>query len=344
MTLFVKWIVIMSTAFRTTSDNYPNLISNNNESEIFSPADTTKAKFKTLQYLYHISGSKSVAGIHNREPNAQPAVWTNKIFETTGKYPGLWSGDFLFQQENIDHRQTMINEAAAEWKKGSLVNIMWHACNPALSQPCGFDSAGVLSHMTDKQWKNLLKKGTAINRKWMAMMDEVCGYLQQLKDQRVEVLWRPLHEMNQGKFWWGGRPGRNGTLQLYRLMHDYMTKTKHLTNLIWVWDLQDFVTLSTDVVAYHPGKKYWDVAALDVYDGSGYTQSKYHIMKDAAGSRPMAIGECAKLPTAAELITQPKWVFFMSWSELTFSSNTNAEIKNLYSAPNVITISDMPGW
>ncbi len=344
MLLFFKYAVIMSTMFGTTGHDDPNNCINKAKTEINIGADTTKKGLQALKFLYNISGKKTVAGIHNREPNTQPAVWTNKIFATTGKYPGLWSGDFLFQAENIDYRQTMINEAVAEWKKGSLVNIMWHACNPALSQPCGFDSAGVLSHLSDKQWRDLLKPGTVINKRWMAMMDEVCAYLQQLKDQQVEVLWRPLHEMNQGKFWWGGRPGRNGTLELYRLMHDYMTKTKHLTNLIWVWDLQDFGSLSTDVVSYHPGKKYWDVAALDVYDGSGYTQAKYNIMKDAAGSRPMAIGECSKLPTAAQLTAQPKWVFFMSWSELTFSDNTNDELIHLYNAPNVVTLNQMPGW
>jgi hypothetical protein len=35
--------------------------------------------------------------------------------------------------------------------------------------------------------------------------------LQDLKDHGVEVLWRPLHEMNQAAFWWAGqsRPGWN---------------------------------------------------------------------------------------------------------------------------------------
>jgi len=37
-----------------------------------------KTKFKTLKYLYSISGSKTVAGIHNSEPNATPARWTNE--------------------------------------------------------------------------------------------------------------------------------------------------------------------------------------------------------------------------------------------------------------------------
>src|SRR5687768_16704286 len=57
--------------------------------------------YKSLNYLYKISGKKTLAGIHNREPNAQPAKWTEEIKNTTDLYPALWSGDFLFQQDNI---------------------------------------------------------------------------------------------------------------------------------------------------------------------------------------------------------------------------------------------------
>lgn len=313
------------------------------------PEDTSATEipntpFKALNYLYSISGKKTVAGIHNREPNATPAAWSDKVYSTTGKYPGLWSGDFLFQQDNINNRQIMINEAMNQWKRGALVNIMWHACNPARSEPCGYDSNGVLSSMTDEEWNELITDGTALNIIWKSMMDEVCVYLQQLKDKNVEVLWRPFHEMNQRSFWWGGRPGPNGTRKLYQLMHDYMTKTKGLTNLIWVWDLQDFGTLDSDVTVYNPGDDYWDVAALDIYDGSGYTMAKYNTMVNAAKGKPIAIGECQKLPTAAQLKAQPKWTFFMGWSELEFSNNTDTEIKNLHTASNVITLDEMPGW
>lgn len=297
-----------------------------------------------LNYLYQISGKETVAGIHNREPNSTPEAWTDQIYTVTGKYPGLWSGDFLFQQDNIDNRQTMINEAIAQWHKGALVALMWHACNPALSEPCGYDTTGVLSHLTDDQWNQLLTDGTPINTKWKMMVDEVAFYLQQLKDQHVEVLWRPFHEMNQGSFWWGGRPGPNGTRKLYQMLHDYLTNTKGLTNLIWVWDLQDFGTLSDDVNSYNPGDTYWDVAALDVYDGGGYTMAKYNTMVKAAGGKPIAIGECSVLPTVDILKEQPKWTFFMSWSELTFNNNTNAQIINLYHGSNVVTLDRMPGW
>ncbi len=302
--------------------------------------------FKSLDYLYEISGRKTVAGIHNREPNATPARWTDEIFNTTGKYPGLWSGDFLFQQDNIDNRGTMIAEALKQWNQGAIVNIMWHACNPALSQPCGWDDGqGVLSNLNDTQWNELITDGTPLNDRWKAMMDEVSIYLAQLRDQGVEVLWRPLHEMNQGKFWWGGRPGPNGTRRLYQITHDYMTKTKELTNLIWVWNVQDFQTLDTDVDAYNPGDAYWEIASLDIYDdASGFSDAKYAAMVRVANGKPIAIGECQKYPTAAQLATQPRWTFFMGWSELVYEKNSDTELQQLHQAENVITLDEMPNW
>jgi mannan endo-1,4-beta-mannosidase len=308
---------------------------------LLSPAFCQPSRLKSLNYLYSISGKKTASGQHNREPNVQPAKWTSAIDSLTGHYPRLWSGDFLFQADNIANRGAMIAEAKRQWKKGALVNLMWHACNPARLQPCGWDSLGVLSHMTDTQWQQLLTDGTPINTRWKQMMDEVAVYLQDLEDSGIDVFFRPLHEMNQGLFWWGGRRGPTGTAQLYRLTHDYFTKTKGLSNLIWIWDMQDFLSLATDLTDYNPGSEYWDVAALDIYDGStGYSDYKYNAMLKVAGNKPIAIGECQVLPTPAQLTAQPRWTFFMGWAELVFSNNTPAVIKALYDSPNVENLRD----
>jgi mannan endo-1,4-beta-mannosidase len=301
-----------------------------------------KHTFQTLRYLDSISGKRTIAGIHNREPNATPSRWTDEIFQTTGKFPALWSGDFLFQAENINTRKTMIEEALKQWKKGAFINLMWHACNPALSQPCGWDKNGVLSQLTDEQWQALITDGTALNQKWKGMMDEVSVYLQLLEDNQVEVMFRPLHEMNQKVFWWGGRPGPDGTRRLWQITHDYFTKTKGLSNLIWVWDIQDFPTLAADSENYFPGDAYFDIAALDVYDdSSGFSQEKYDIMVKASKGKPIAIGECQVLPTAEILAQQPRWTFFMSWSELTYEKNSVDAIKALYSAPAILTLDEI---
>ena len=299
---------------------------------------------KALDFLRSISSSRTVAGQHNREPNSEPAKWTNAIHDTTGKFPGLWSGDFLYEQDEINNRGTMINEAKNQWKQGALINLMYHAAPPDQGEPCGWQG-GVLSHLSDDQWNELITDGSDLNNKWKARLDVISVFLQDLKDNGVEVLWRPLHEMNQGNFWWGGRPGPQGTARLYQITHDYMVGVKGLTNLTWVWDVQD---LDFNWAAYNPGDGYWDVLAMDMY-GDGYTTQKYTTLLQLAGDKPIAIGECEILPTANELAAQPRWTFFMAWAELVYSDNgkvTNSaqQIKDLYNAANVITLDQMPGW
>ncbi len=307
--------------------------------EITAPTSHSTG-FQTLDYLYSISGKKTLAGQHNREPNAQPALWTEYIKEVTGKYPALWSGDFLFQQENIENRWTMIYEAERQWKNGAVINLMWHACPPDEDEPCGWDPGVLNAPLDDAQWKALLTEGTDLNARWKSRMDDIAVYLQYLEDHGVEVLFRPLHEMNQGKFWWGGRPGPEGTAKLYRYVHDYFTQVKGLTNLIWVWDMQD---LSRDFADYNPGADYWDVFAFDVYD-QGFNSSWYMDILSMVGDKPIAIGECAKLPSSAILASQPRWVFFMPWAELVKEANSTEAIQTLYNNPRVITLDEMPGW
>ena len=309
-------------------------------------ASTTKAgasgalasKRVVLEFLAGIGGKQTVAGIHNREPNSVPALQTEAIHDLVGKYPGLWSGDFLFKPDDVNARWAMIYEARKQWERGSLVQLMLHVAPPNLPEAgCPWEG-GILSHLSDEQWRDLVTDGGALNKVWKTRLDDYAIYLRYLHDYGVPVLFRPHHEMNQGRFWWGGRPGKDGTARLFRLTHDYLAKTKGLSSLIWIWDMQD---MSRDFAEYNPGNDYWDVFAFDVYD-KGYDQSWYEYILKVAGERPMAIGECAVLPNAALLAAQPRWVFFMSWAELTFTSNSPQQVKDLYGLPTVITRELLP--
>jgi mannan endo-1,4-beta-mannosidase len=290
-------------------------------------------ELKTLNYLYEISGEKTAAGQHNREPNAEPSMWTDSIRALTGVYPKLWSGDFLFQEENIKDRWSMILEAERQWNRGAIVNIMWHCCSPLVEEPCAWgEGKGVLSPMSDEEWLQLITPGTEYNRELYHRLDELAVYLGYLKRKGVEVMFRPFHEMNQKLFWWGGRPGPDGTRKVFQMTHDYLTKEKGLDNLVWVWNVQD---LSFDWEEYNPGDEYWDVMSLDVYDKAGFTKKNYELMLEIAGDKPIAIGECAQLPTPKILRQQPRWAFFMAWAELAFKHNSLKDIKKLYQSSRV---------
>lgn len=346
--------------------------------------------YKVLDYLKKISGSQTVAGQHNQEPLSDPKKYTEEISKIISKnspetkYPGLWSSDFLYQKEEIKHRQTMIDEAKSQWKEGAIINLMYHACPPTKPtkplkpnepyEPVSCEWKGedsLHTFLEPKQWDDLIKDGGDLNKAWKLRLEkEILPFLQQLENDGVEVLWRPLHEMNKSnkcdkdkdpkkseQFWWAGRPGQDGSRKLYQITHDYLVKEKGLTNLIWVWDLQDCQYLSEDIKedekGYNPGDSYWDIAALDIYgsDKQGFSTAKYHEMVKVAKAKgkPIAIGESSRLPKAEELRDQRFWTFFMGWPDYTDdymqclkthgenSCNSVEEIRKLYNAPNILT-------
>jgi len=302
---------------------------------------TIVSNAKVLNNLY--SSHKTVAG-------QQGMQYWQPMKDISGKYPGYWGEDFSFQPFQgtttmAQWRSLVTSTAKTRWASGAMIGLMFHACPPTQAEPCQWDG-GVKSALTNAQWTDLITNGGTLNNNWKARLDIFAASLQDLKNNGVTVIFRPFHEMNQGVFWWAGRPGPAGTVALYKLTHDYLVNTKGLTNLIWVWNLQDFGTLSSDLTAYDPGPDYWDVLALDVYwsDGTGFTTAKYNAMLAKAGSKPIAIGECGTLPTAGTLTSQPRWVYFNGWAELTQQQNTNAVISSLYNSGNVVTLDELPGW
>ena len=308
-----------------------------------TPPPTTKsAKQKVLDYLAGISGNKTVAGEQNKF-NSDPGGATQQIQSITGKTPGLWSADFGFGQDAVDNRGKMIDEAKKQWSDGAIVQIMYHTCVPTRDELCDWDDVGGAhpQHLSDDQWGQLVTDGSDLNKAWKGRLDTLSVFFADLKAAGVAPLFRPLHEMNQGAFWWGGRGGANGTRKLWQITHDYLTKTRGFDNIVWVWDVQDFVTLDGDINDYNPGTDYFDIAALDMYD-VGYIQHNYDLMLGAAAGKPIAIGECEQLPTSALLMQQPKWAFFMLWPD--FIDENKSVLPGLYGAPNVITEDQMPGW
>jgi hypothetical protein len=298
---------------------------------------------KVLDYFASVNAQKkAIAGQQNKF-NSAPAGATDWIKSHTGKQPGLWSADFGFGSDALDNRWKMIAEAKKQWSQGAVVQIMYHNCIPTRDEYCSWDDIGGAhpQHLSNSQWSELVTDGTSLNKAWKARLDTLSPYFADLKAAGVAPLFRPLHEMNQGAFWWGGRSGAGGTRKLWQITYDYLVKTKGFDNIVWVWDIQDFGSLGSDVSSYNPGASYYDIAALDVYDG-GYDAWKYDAMVNGAGGKPIAIGECEKPPTSAQLASQPKWSFFMLWPD--FLDENAGTLPGLYGAPNVITEGQMPGW
>jgi mannan endo-1,4-beta-mannosidase len=241
----------------------------------------------------------------------------------------------------------MVDEAIRQSRAGSIVALTWHMCPPTIGSTCGWDEAGILGSLSNAQWTELVTDGTNLNNRWKARLDEVVPHLQRLEDAGVEALWRPIHEMNEGWSWWGGRPGSTGSRRLYEITYDYLVGVKSLTNLVWVWNVKDVAMGS--IGQYFPRGDTVEVASLDVWVKMEPSGSDYQAVLAVAGGRPIALAEVGRTPSPAILDSQPRWAWFMVWAEwLTDPAyNTNAGVQATYFHPRTLnrgefTVGDAP--
>jgi mannan endo-1,4-beta-mannosidase len=74
---------------------------------------------------------------------------------------------------------------------------------------------------------------------------------------------------------------------------------------------------------------------------NGYSMTNYEAMLKIAKDKPLAIGECARLPSPSVLAAQPRWAWFLAWAELVKQHNTIEEINAFYNHPRVVNRGDI---
>lgn len=178
-----------------------------------------------------------------------------KIHAATSQWPAMMGLDYCtwLQGEAAIDVQPVNALARAWWQDGGLVNISWHAPNPANPKGGGLRDKGV-------NLRDLLAPGHPTHERWLRSLDQVAAGLRELQDAGVIVIWRPLHEMNGGWFWWGGKEPAD-FIAVWRHMFDYLTHTKQLHNLVWAYSPNH----GAKTAAYYPGDAYIDLVGLDAY-------------------------------------------------------------------------------
>lgn len=299
-------------------------------------ANATEEARTVLSYLKDMRGKGILTGQHNYVE--APRVWYDQVRIITGKAPALWGSDFAYGENIQQHRQEMIYEAINQWKRGSLVVLTWHQVRPDDPESKGWDSVQK-SKYTDDEYDQLLTPGTELHRQWEERVDEIAGYLKQLKDAGVPVIWRPYHEMNADFFWWGGH---DRYPELWRMMYERFTKVHQLDNLLWLWNPNGVNDWSEPYEKYYPGDEYVDILGVDLYEN--FDQIHYDTLLELAktGDKPITIGECGKLPNLNSMsIFQPNYSWFMVWATFLHSDNTEDIIKNVYQSDYAITRDEM---
>ena len=301
----------------------------------------------TLQFLNGLptgTTNRLIVGQHEY-PSGYPDYVAN-IYSTTGKYVGLVGYDFYFENSSTYYSK-MINCANAN----SLITVMPHFPNPDGSFPNPPKTVDMTA---------LITNGTSANTTFKAQMDAVAAGLTTLQNNNVTVLFRPFHEMNGNWYWWSSYNASTAQyIAAWRYLFNYLTTTKVLHNLLWVW-----APNATIDWAYYPGSSYVDVVAADVYNTQSLSGAidGYSSLATNAPGKPFAIAEGGPCDPSAGCTSSvnvypsstsgllynirtymPKTTYFMEWGgsyALNGTYVTNAA--GLLGDPWVMTRDEMP--
>jgi mannan endo-1,4-beta-mannosidase len=231
---------------------------------------------------------------------AKRVVSIEKLAKRTRKYPAMvgvmfreaWGGGASrFDPEVlIDH-----------WHRGGLITMDMHPTNP-WNPVGGPDSAWVPDAKVAKpDLRALLATSDTTPQRtlWRTQLEKLGDLVEELNSAGVVVLLRPLHECNGSWFWWGQDMATRKTFarDLYRDVFFYITQTRKLHNVIWVYS--PGASWDGPALSYYPGAEYVDMICPTRYDdellmlGERSGESKNSDYKDIiSAGKPVGFGEC----------------------------------------------------
>ncbi len=283
------------------------------------------------RYLNDTWGHRTLTGQQESMWHGSPRYELDYIQQVSGKQPAVLGLDYIDPPKRAG-----VNARAQAWYEGGgITTICWHWGNPLVGP-------GYVNSKIHFDGAAALKTGTPENVALLRDMDEIAGFLGELRDQRVPVLWRPFHEFTGDWFWWG-QCGPDVFKAVWTLMYDRYTHTYGLDNLIWVLGY----TKDPDP-AWFPGRDRIDIIGADNYvEDRGPMDDMYRRVQAITGDAvPIALHECGPIPDPGQLTaSQANWLYFLVWhSDFIRDGKTNPPdwIKTVYTSPRYVTLDQVP--
>ena len=256
---------------------------------------------KVLDYLEAVYQKKTLSGYN-------VYVHTPDDYEQTGKQSAVWGRDIRW----LSRKPGDVAEHAK--RHGYILTLHWH-----------WDFSGDSAWQGRRKRKvdvaQLVTPGTPEHAQAMRELAKAADTLQVFEDADVPILWRPLHEIDGGWFWWTDKTDPANTAKLWRMTFDYFTHQRKLDNLIWVYSAGAGKTKTVEYrKSFYPGAKYVDISGIDVYgvdfrkDTDQYW-AYYNVMAKVSPGKMLAMGECDAIPDPdkTQAGTLPRWLYAMPW-------------------------------
>ena len=287
----------------------------------------------TLNYLYQISGKGILAGqesmMWDHGSGAHSSSRDKYVFDKTGKYPAYYSSDFgdVNAVSELAQRQRVVDNCIQRHNEGAIISLSWHAVQPDKPEEGGFNTMHIGNYASGNIDK-MLTTGDPLNVEWLKRLDAIAGYLKQLQDNGVVVLWRPFHEMNGDWFWWCLQPRYK---DLWKQEFDRFTTYHKLNNLLWVFSCNYYSEGDQTVKNLYSGHQYVDILGVDVYLEYGHQYAKFihDDLLTLGDNRPIGITENGQMPDVSVIkTTMPKFCFWLTWFGFENKSDDNLYRRN----------------
>jgi mannan endo-1,4-beta-mannosidase len=233
-------------------------------------------------------------------------VHTPDDYEQTGMQAAIWGRDIRWLGDPA--------EIAAHAKRYRyILTLHWHWF-------FNDDSAWTAQRKSKVDVGKMVTPGTQEHKQAMIEMAAAADKLQVFEDSDIPVLWRPLHEIDGGWFWWTDKETPENTAKLWRMMYNYLTHTRKLDNLIWVYSAGVGNKTAEYRSRFYPGNDYVDISGIDVY-GVDFRKEVdkyweyYNVMSKVSPGKMLACCECDAIPDPAKMQSGklPKWLYALPW-------------------------------
>ncbi|MFD2966744.1 glycoside hydrolase family 26 protein [Sphingobacterium bambusae] len=216
--------------------------------------------------------------------NGQIEITDSDIKEVTGQFPGLVAYDLGWIERKkgnvwLDGSVDKLIKSIQYCRKlGIPVSLSWHTRNPTDVQ---YDQKNRALNGKVKNIQNTVGQilsDETVQQTYISWLDILAEFFGKLVDETGEVipiLFRPFHECSGNWFWWGnGQCTDEEYIKLFQFTHEYLTKTKMVDNLLWIYNT-DKVRTEAEYMKRYPGDQYVDFCSIDFYDYENYSIDKF---------------------------------------------------------------------
>jgi len=328
--------------------------------------NATAETVKLWNYLKSVYGQKMLTGCWTETQFGGNA----KVVSCSGKTPAIWGQDMnswyssRTDQNWINTWNSNIAGFKTAYGRGQIIQLNWHWQMPSSKvngvytrDAWGKNANGVSQMMTAQQWSDIVTPGTALYNTMIEDIDyHVVNFLKKLVDKNgipIPILFRPMHEIDGGWFWWTCTTDPTKTAQLYKILQDRIINYHGCHNLIWIYnpgvlcDGGSWPPYQTSEFArrkaFYPGDAFCDLAGIDLYDfdpevrgtysSTGKTyRDAWNVMKAITSTKMVALCESEGLPNEARSFNDPTfapWLYCLPWYSENYTDATAGVTRDL---------------